>query len=168
MKKHLLPVCLLSALLLASCSTVLNNLPGIYSLEIQQGNIVDQAMIDQLRPGMGKRQVLFIMGSPMLVDTFHQKRWDYIYSDQISGKDKQQKRITLVFDGDQLVGLQGDLKPGNLPTTRNNNDLTIDVPKRNLDKTLWEKLTGWFGYSERAADEPPTAKPQKADDDSPY
>jgi outer membrane protein assembly factor BamE len=133
------------SLILSSCTTILTNLPGVYTIDVQQGNMVDQTMIDQLRPAMNKRQVLYIMGSPMLVDFFHQKRWDYLYSVQISGQDRQQKRISLVFDNDQLIGIQGDFKPGEAPVLKAS-ESTVEVPKRDLEKTLWEKITNLFGH----------------------
>jgi outer membrane protein assembly factor BamE len=134
-------------LTLASCTTILTNLPGVYSADVQQGNIIDQVMIDQLRPAMNKRQVLYIMGSPMLVDFFHQKRWDYLYSAQIDGGDRQQKRVSLFFDKDQLLGVQGDFKPSTVPVIKPSEEATVDVPKRDLEKTMWEKITGlFFGY----------------------
>lgn len=93
---------------LAGCS-----FPGVYKIDIQQGNVVTQDMIDQLRPGMTRRQVRFIMGNPLIADTFHANRWDYLYSMQPGGGARQQERISLVFDGnDQLVGLSGDFIPG--------------------------------------------------------
>lgn len=93
---------------LAGCS-----FPGVYKIDIQQGNVVTQDMIDQLRPGMTRRQVRFIMGSPLVTDTFHANRWDYLYSIQPGGAARQQERISLTFNGnDQLVGLSGDFVPG--------------------------------------------------------
>ncbi len=93
---------------LAGCS-----FPGVYKIDIQQGNVVTQDMIDQLRPGMTRRQVRFIMGNPLLTDTFHANRWDYLYSIQPGGGERLQERVSLVFDGnDQLAGLSGDFMPG--------------------------------------------------------
>ncbi|MDO9049281.1 MAG: outer membrane protein assembly factor BamE [Methylobacter sp.] len=135
-----------ASLTLSSCTTILNNLPGVYTVDVQQGNIVDQSMIDQLRPSMNKRQVLYIMGSPMLVDFFHQKRWDYLYSAQVEGGDRQQKRISLFFDNDQLIGVQGDFKPSAVPVIKTSEETTVEVPKRDLERTLWEMITGLFGY----------------------
>lgn len=87
--------------------------PRVYRMDIQQGNVVTQEMVDQLRPGMNPRQVRFIMGSPLITDTFHPDRWDYLYSYQAAGSIRQQERITLVFNDDkQLVGLSGDFMPG--------------------------------------------------------
>ncbi|WAJ38544.1 outer membrane protein assembly factor BamE [Pseudomonas sp. GOM7] len=93
---------------LAGCS-----FPGVYKIDIQQGNVVTQDMIDQLRPGMTRRQVRFIMGNPLITDTFHADRWDYLYSIQPGGGERQQERVSLAFDGnDQLIGLAGDFMPG--------------------------------------------------------
>ncbi|KAF1056946.1 MAG: Outer membrane protein assembly factor BamE [Pseudomonas delhiensis] len=93
---------------LAGCS-----FPGVYKIDIQQGNVVTQDMIDQLKPGMTRRQVRFIMGNPLIVDTFHPSRWDYLYSIQPGGGQRQQERVSLMFDGnDQLIGLNGDFRPG--------------------------------------------------------
>ncbi|MFC3606297.1 outer membrane protein assembly factor BamE [Stutzerimonas tarimensis] len=93
---------------LAGCS-----FPGVYKVDIQQGNVVTQDMIDQLRPGMTHRQVRFIMGSPLVTDTFHPNRWDYLYSFQAGGHQRVQERMTLVFDDNELlVGLSGDFMPG--------------------------------------------------------
>ncbi|MGV8917724.1 MAG: outer membrane protein assembly factor BamE [Pseudomonas sp.] len=99
---------LVGLLALAGCS-----FPGVYKIDIQQGNVVTQDMIDQLRPGMTRRQVRFIMGNPLLTDTFHTNRWDYLYSMQPGGGERQQERMTLIFsDNDQLVSLNGDFMPG--------------------------------------------------------
>ncbi len=56
-------------------------IPGVtpYRMEIQQGNFVSQEMVAQLKPGMTKDQVRFILGTPMVTDIFHADRWDYIY-----------------------------------------------------------------------------------------
>ena len=162
MRKSLFSLSLLTSLTLVSCSTILNNLPGVYTLEIQQGNIIDQAMIDQLRPGMNKRQVLYIMGSPMLDDVFHKNRWDYLYSDQPSGEDRVQKRIAISFENDQIAGIQGDFRPSTTPVIKTSGETTVDVPKRDLEKTLWEKITGLVGYDDLDAPsktDKPDAKP---------
>ena len=135
--------------LLASCTNVLDNLPGVYHIDIQQGNIIDQDMIDQLRPNMTERQVLYILGSPMLVDTFHQKRWDYLYSTQPGGEDRQQKKVSIFFNEDNLVsGVQGDFKPSAEPTSKPSPEVTVDVPKRDLELTMWEKIKSVLGFDD--------------------
>ncbi len=150
MRKSLYPLALASGILLSGCSTIMNNLPGVYTLDIQQGNIISQDIIDQLRPKMTKRQVLYIMGSPMLVDVFHQQRWDYLYSEQPGGEERKQKRISLFFEGDVLVGVQGDYKPSSVPIAKKSKATTLEVPPRDFEKTLWEKITGLFSDDDLA------------------
>ena len=95
-------------LALAGCS-----FPGVYKIDIQQGNVVTQDMIDQLRPGMTRRQVRFIMGNPLIQDTFNTNRWDYLYTLQPGGGQRQQERMSVIFDdNDQLASLSGDFMPG--------------------------------------------------------
>ena len=160
MRKSFFSICLLISLSLTSCSTILNNLPGVYSLEIQQGNIITQEMVDQLRPGMSKRQVLFIMGSPMLDNFFHKNRWDFLYSAHPDGSDKIQQEVSLFFDNDQIVGVQGDFKPSSTPVAKVSNETTVEIPKRDLDKTLWEKITGLLGISNLEATPPSPSSSQ--------
>ena len=101
-------VTLASLLVLTGCS-----FPGVHKIDIQQGNVVNQEMVDQLRPGMTPRQVRFIMGTPLIVDTFNTQRWDYLYSIQFAGGVRQQERISLIFnDNNELQGLTGDFVPG--------------------------------------------------------
>jgi len=85
--------------------------PGVYKINIQQGNVITAEMVDQLRPGMSKRQVVFIMGTPLIHDPFHQDRWDYLYSASLKGNLREQERIALHFENDKLSHFDGDLKP---------------------------------------------------------
>ncbi|MFQ5760576.1 MAG: outer membrane protein assembly factor BamE, partial [Acidiferrobacterales bacterium] len=50
---------------------------NIYRPEVQQGNVVTQEMVSQLKIGMSRRQVRFLLGTPLIEDPFHQDRWDY-------------------------------------------------------------------------------------------
>ena len=50
----------------------------IYKLDIQQGNLLSKSLVDSLKPGMTKRQVTLVMGSPSVVSPFDQNRWDYV------------------------------------------------------------------------------------------
>lgn len=85
--------------------------PGVYKIDVEQGNLVDQEMIDQLQPGMSKRQVRFIMGSPLVEDTFHPERWDYPYVIRNGQDIIREAKVTIRFDGDRLVSIEGDYLP---------------------------------------------------------
>ena len=66
---------------LALCSTLLlDACLQPYRMEIQQGNIFDQSTLDQVKVGMTKKQVRFLLGTPLVSDPFHANRWDYFYS----------------------------------------------------------------------------------------
>lgn len=98
-------------LTLTACENAGFGFPGVYKIGIPQGNIITQEMIDQLRPGMTKRQVIFVMGTPLVRDPFHQDRWDYIYSYQPGGGVRGQERITMFFENDELLRFTGDFSP---------------------------------------------------------
>lgn len=107
-------VSLLSAsLALAGCPSV--PIPGVHKIDIQQGNVITQEMVSKLKPGMTKNQVKFVLGTPPITDAFHQDRWDYVYSLQQGGGERQQRRLTLFFDGDKLARIEGDIKPAPAP-----------------------------------------------------
>lgn len=85
--------------------------PGVYKINIAQGNIITQDMVDQLRPGMTKRQVLFVMGTPLVRDPYHQDRWDYVYNFQPGDGARGQERLTVFFVDDRLTRTTGDFAP---------------------------------------------------------
>jgi outer membrane protein assembly factor BamE len=103
---------LLAAAMLGGCGAVSSfSFPGVYRIDIPQGNIITQEMVDQLRPGLTKRQVNFILGTPLVRDTFDQDRWDYVYSFQPGGGDRAQEVLTVYFDGNgELTHFTGDFQ----------------------------------------------------------
>lgn len=90
--------------------------PGVYKLAIQQGNIVTQEMVDQLKPGMTKRQVNYVLGTPLIKDSFQQDRWDYYYSLRDSQGETTTKRLTVYFQNDALTHFAGDYRPSDFQT----------------------------------------------------
>ncbi len=130
--------------LLNACSTLAIDVPLVYKIDINQGNIIDQEMVNLLKPNMSKRQVIYVLGSPLLLDPFHQNRWDYIYSEQPGGEKREQTRIALFFSNNNLTHIEGDLAPEANPAPPHSKDITIEAPKRKLKKTLYEMITGLF------------------------
>ena len=101
-----------SFVVLSSCNNIGSmDFPGVYKISIPQGNIITQEMVDQLRPGMTKRQVIFVMGTPLVRDPYHQDRRDYVYNFQPGGGERGQERLSVLFENDQLVSLSGDFEP---------------------------------------------------------
>ncbi len=99
MQKNLIIIRLIGAALLFSglisgCSP--------HRIDIQQGNKVTPENFAKLKPGLSSNQVMFILGSPLLKDPFHQDRWDYIYYKKPGNQPVKQSRLTLYFDGDTL------------------------------------------------------------------
>ena len=144
----------ISLLLLSACSRSFDgsyNPPLLYKIDIQQGNVIEQKMLDKLKPGMDKNQVKFIMGTPVLIDPFHNERWEYIYSFQKGGGVREQRHITLHFKEEKLSFISGDIEVSNLPRAEKeiiSEDEAVIVPKSATKKEekgffgkLWDKIT---------------------------
>jgi outer membrane protein assembly factor BamE len=99
-KTLLLSLCLVSA----SCSYL-----APYKLEFQQGNVVTQETVSKLKPGMTKSQVGFLLGTPLLTDTFHRNRWDYVYYIRHRSTLRDRRAIALFFEDDKLTRIEGDV-----------------------------------------------------------
>lgn len=80
-----------------------------YRIDIQQGNFVSQDMVAQLKPGMTKEQVRFVLGTPLITDIFHAERWDYVYSLDRLGAPRQQRHLSVHFQDGKLARLEGDV-----------------------------------------------------------
>lgn len=90
------------ALVLTSC-----RIPGMRTQITEQGNLVTQAMVDELKPGMTKAQVEFVLGTPVHRNTFNVNEWTYIYTLK-NDQEWQRKVLVLTFEDDRLVKMVGD------------------------------------------------------------
>jgi outer membrane protein assembly factor BamE len=99
--------------LLAGCGTLSNPIDRIkpHKIDIPQGNVLNQEMLDRLKPGMTPAQVRFILGTPLIVDPFHNNRWDYVYRLEKEGRLVENRRITVIFENERLKRLEGDVLP---------------------------------------------------------
>ena len=109
MRHFLISILFLS--LAAGCSGI-----GPHRIDVQQGNALDQESIARLKPGLSRSQVRFLLGTPLVVDPFRNDRWDYVYLYYKAGRLAEQKRISLFFEGDTLVRMEGDVPPVATPT----------------------------------------------------
>jgi len=105
-------VCLICAsALLSACSMPRFSLPRVHKVTVQQGNVITQEMIDQLKPGMTRGQVAYVMGDPVFRNAFDDNRWDYIYSIEVPGYYEDKKMVSLFFENDLLAYFTGDYTP---------------------------------------------------------
>jgi outer membrane protein assembly factor BamE len=108
MQKSLILISLLSVMI-SACSNL--EFPGVYKITVEQGNIVTQEMIDQLKPGMTRSQVEYVLGSALIRDSFNNDRWDYVYTLKKGAQATEQKRLTVFFEADKLKTFTGDFIP---------------------------------------------------------
>lgn len=94
--------CTLLAVAIAGCGLV-------YHPPLQQGNLLDKKTVDKLKPGMTKRQVIVLMGSPSIAAPFDHDRWDYVHAFAVNGGKMQVRKLTLFFNNDTLVRTEGSL-----------------------------------------------------------
>jgi outer membrane protein assembly factor BamE len=106
-----MPRVLSLALLLALAGCSVPRIPGItpYKMDIQQGNYVSQDMIAQLKPGMTREQVRYILGTPLVTDIFHNDRWDYVYWREAPNGRREERRVALFFADNKLDRITGDV-----------------------------------------------------------
>ena len=105
---------LLAATLLPACKSIeVPKVPGVtpYRMVIQQGNFISQEMVAQLKPGMTKEQVRFVLGTPLVTDIFHADRWDYVFFREMPDGKREQRNLSVVFEKDRLARVLGDLLP---------------------------------------------------------
>ena len=75
-----------------------------YRIDIQQGNVIEDDELARLKVGMTKEQVVFVLGSPLLTDPFHQSRWDYIHMLRAGDTGVTTRRhVVLEFEGNVLA-----------------------------------------------------------------
>lgn len=104
----------LAPLALGACARAPVAVPEIvkpYRITIQQGNYVTREMIEQLKPGMTKEQVRFILGTPLVTDIFHADRWDYVFYREAPGGRREQRNFAVIFEDGRLARVIGDLLP---------------------------------------------------------
>lgn len=79
-----------------------------YTLDIQQGVVIDEDMIARLKPGMSRTQVGYVLGSPLLADPFHANRWDYVFYTRKKNKMSQVHNLSVYFKADKMDRFESD------------------------------------------------------------
>lgn len=119
-----------------------DQVPFVYRIDIPQGNIVTQEMVNRLEPGMNKQQVSLVMGTPLVVDPFHPDQWVYLYRLKKGGEAVEERHIELHFQDDRLQQITGDVKPAaGLHTPTRTPSSTVVVPlEPPREPGLWERI----------------------------
>jgi outer membrane protein assembly factor BamE len=81
----------------------------VYRANMSQGNLIEQEDLDQVEIGMTRKQVRFLLGTPLVDDPFHQARWDYVYFIRIGRDSATFKRwVTIIFENDIVAEIRSD------------------------------------------------------------
>ena len=75
----------------------------VYKPSIMQGSVLEIEAVEKLQLGMSKSAVINLIGSPSIIDPFHQYQWDYIHHSTVNGEQVIHYRLRLVFDGEILA-----------------------------------------------------------------
>ena len=80
--------------------------PGVHKIDIQQGNIITDEMVDLLRPGLTMSQVQYVMGTPLVVDTFNPDHWDYVYQYLHGDGCHEERRLRVTFEQGRVTTIE--------------------------------------------------------------
>jgi outer membrane protein assembly factor BamE len=100
--------------LLLGCMLLLSGC--VYRMAVQQGNYLDARQVVQVKEGMTRAQIRFLLGTPMLPDAFNRDRWDYLYTLNLGdGSDVTRQRLTVYFEDDKVSRIENAGAPTELP-----------------------------------------------------
>lgn len=145
MQKLLIIISVIASLSLTACSRY----HLVHKIDIQQGNVITQDEVNLLEPGMSRRQVQFVMGSPMIADVFHQDRWDYVYVLWPGYGEPTGMRITLFFDDDLLIRTTGTVHPdeaGRDAPARPKQITLVVPPEERVPPGVLNKIWHWLTF----------------------
>ena len=110
-----------------------------YRITIQQGNFISQEMADQVKLGMTREQVRFLLGTALITDMFHADRWDYIFRLLKPSGELTTSRVTVFFE----KSLVAKIERGELPNEQ-------EYLKRITDAAIKDAIE----HVDRKADKP--------------
>ena len=116
--------CVVALLLVSAC-----RVPGMHRPVLQQGNLITQAMVDELKPGMSKEQVEYVLGRPVHINTFNVDRWEYVYTFEDRLGKRTRRHLSVTFEDEELVRLEGDFKFGDEEESDSTEAEEIDDPE---------------------------------------
>jgi len=113
--RHTTPVIRTASTLLLALALLASS-GCVYKMAVQQGNFLEARQVTQVKEGMTRAQVRFLLGTPMLPDAFDRDRWDYVYYlESTYLKAPQEQRLTVYFSDDKVVRIENVGAPTELP-----------------------------------------------------
>lgn len=118
----------------------------VYKMSIQQGNYLVAESVNQLKEGMTRSQVRFLLGTPMVPVAFDDSRWDYYYffkSRQY--KDPLKRRLTVYFQDEKVQRIENLGVPTQADLAQVEADLRkaiAETEKNRRKPSLWQRMTG--------------------------
>ena len=134
----------------------------IYKLDVQQGNIITAEMLMGLKPGMTRAQVKYVLGTPLIQDSFHENRWDYIYKMIKDDRLIEERHVVVRFEDDELVDVKGDIIQSNdiligAETEKQSKVITLteaDYEEQKKDKnSILSRLKFWEDGADQKSEE---------------
>ena len=118
----------------------------VYKMNIQQGNYLVADSVSQLKEGMTRSQVRFLLGTPMVPDAFDDDRWDYYYFfSSRKFKEPLKRRLTVYFEEDKVQRIENLGVPTQADLEQVEADLrkaVADTRKNQPKPSLWKRMTG--------------------------
>ncbi len=106
MRKLLIITLISASTLIGGCS-----LFSVHKIPIQQGNSLDPEKAAQLEVGMNRKQVLFLLGNPLIADSFHPDRWDYVFYLKKPDLPAEKRHLTVYFEDDRVIRIDEPIAP---------------------------------------------------------
>jgi len=109
------------SLILSSCAGDPFWLPQAHRVTIQQGNLLSERQLDEIKVGMDQNAVRNLLGSPIADTPFHDNRWDYLYTRAPAGSAVEAKRLIILFENNAVASIDSNAEAssGELPEHRN-------------------------------------------------
>ncbi len=129
---------ILSITLLFACQS---KFLTVHKIDVQQGNALDAEMIAKVKIGMSKEQVRYVLGSPLITDSFHPDRWDYIYLFTPGYGEQERKQLTLTFDRDDVINInKRNINESEVASASSNDSKKNDSKEEKLSEKEEEEL----------------------------
>ncbi|MDT0498636.1 outer membrane protein assembly factor BamE [Algiphilus sp. W345] len=125
-------------LIVLSAAALISGCQIVYKLPTRQGNVIEQKQLDQLRLGMNREQVEYLLGSPIATDPFRDDRWNYLGYYKSPRGDVSKRIVTLHFEGELLAQMEGTADPNGKDKALENPDVETILQQEKKDKQQTE------------------------------